>query len=122
MPPGALLIAVLGDAALCPVCCGTGRIVYVRNGQDLVREGFDPGTPPLVPDGWRRECDGGYKRLTHRDFTQQFVRGWGEERVMSRAAMPTWLDQHRSAAQRPGDCRSIDADSPASGAEASRRS
>src|ERR1700757_3383566 len=41
-----LLIATVGDEAVCPACRGTGRIAYVRHGEELVAEPFDPDRHP----------------------------------------------------------------------------
>jgi hypothetical protein len=79
--------------------------VYVRDGQDLVADVYDPARHPWSQTGWRCECDGGYRRLPYPDFTEQFVAGWGDEWVLNRAAILTWLDQRRTRGDAPVDYR-----------------
>jgi hypothetical protein len=50
----------------------------------------------LAPGGWKCECDDGYKLLPYPAFTGLFVTGWGEEWVMSRAAILVWLEQNQA--------------------------
>ena len=46
-----LLLAALGDEAACPACQGSGRVVYVADGETYRPEPHDALTPPVV--GWR---------------------------------------------------------------------
>jgi hypothetical protein len=86
-----LLVDALGDAATCPACHGTGRIVYVtRNGLRRA-EPFDPARHPWSRYGWQCECSGGYRHLPYGNFADQFVASWGDEWIMSRADILSWL-------------------------------
>ena len=46
-----LLIEVLGEDAICPVCAGTGRVVYVGDDAEGMprAEPFDPEPAPMGP-------------------------------------------------------------------------
>lgn len=91
-----LLIAALGDEAVCPVCRGTGRVAYIRRGEELVAEPFDPVRHPWSRQGRECECDDGYRQLPYPAFADQFVVDWGREWVMSRAAVLRWLEQYQT--------------------------
>ena len=91
-----LLIAALGDEAVCPVCRGTGHVVYVRGADGLVAEPYDSVRHPWTRGGGKCECDGGYRLLPYPAFTGQFVTSWGEEWVISRAAILGWLEQNQA--------------------------
>jgi len=86
-----LLIDVLGSDAICPVCKGTRRVVYVAEGDGYRAEPFDPARHPCSKRGWPCGCSGGYKHLPVGAFADQFVIHWGDEWVMSRASILAWL-------------------------------
>ena len=54
-----LLIEVLGEDAICPVCAGTGRVVYVEDDA----EGM-PRAEPFDPAGTHGPGAGGYASVT----------------------------------------------------------
>jgi hypothetical protein len=87
-----LLIAVLEDGALCGVCQGTGRVVYVRRDDDLAAERYDPAGHFWARQGWQCECDGGYRRLPYLAFAEELVTSWGAEWRISRATICAWLE------------------------------
>ena len=92
-----LLIAALGDEAVCRMCRGSGRVVYVRDSGDLVAEPYNAADHPWARQGWQCECDSGYQRLPYPAFTEEFVAVWGREWVISRAAIVGWLEQHQTS-------------------------
>ena len=86
-----LLIDALGDAAVCPACQGSGRVVYVAGDGAPRAEPFDPASHPWSRNGWPCECAGGYRLLPYVRFVDQFVAGWADEWLMSRADILSWL-------------------------------
>ena len=86
-----LLIAALGEDAICAVCAGTGRVVYIRQGEVLAAVPFDPDRHLWSRQGWKCECDEGYVLLPYLAFVDQFVTRWGSEWMMSRFAVLMWL-------------------------------
>jgi hypothetical protein len=88
-----LLIAALGEDAICPLCAGTGRVVYVRDeaGQTLQAQPFNPDRHPWARRGWICECDEGYRQLPYSRFVSQYVTQWGAEWTMSRTSILDWL-------------------------------
>jgi hypothetical protein len=103
-----LLIAVLGDESVCAVCRGTGRVVYVRSADGLLAEPYDPVRHPWTREGWKCECDDGYRLLPYPAFTRQFVASWGKEWVMSRAAILGWLKQNQADPEQDEASRGFD--------------
>jgi hypothetical protein len=90
-----LLIAALGeDAARCPECNGTGRVVITGDGSE---QPFDPAAaadtdPELVADCWA--CDDGYRRLPYQQFKFDYVARWDHDWRMSRADILAWLGRN----------------------------
>lgn len=98
-----LLIDALSDAAICPACQGTGRVVYVAEGGIPRAEPFDAARHPWSRNGWPCECSGGYRSLPYARFVDQFVAGWADEWMMSRASILSWLAEHADTpAYQPG--------------------
>lgn len=98
-----LLIEALGEDAICPVCAGTGRVVYVRsqNGKDLLAEPFDPERHTWTARGWICKCDQGYRQLPYPSFASQYVIRWGKEWTMSRADILNWLSSANQTGSEP---------------------
>jgi hypothetical protein len=94
-----LLIDALGDDAVCRVCAGTGRVVYVRDesGQALTPEPFDPCRHPWASHGWVCECDEGYRQLPYPRFAAQFVTRWPVQWTMTRAGILEWIRSHEQS-------------------------
>jgi hypothetical protein len=67
--------------------------VYVRDetGETLLPEPFRPDQHPWAANGWKCQCDGGYRQLPYPRFTSQYVVHWDKEWTMSRAAILEWL-------------------------------
>jgi len=90
-----LLIAALGDdAARCPRCDGTCRVVITGNERERP---YDPAAdadidPELVADCWA--CDDGYRRVPYQEFKFEYVAGWDRDWRMSRADILAWLARH----------------------------
>lgn len=84
-----LLIAALGEAAVCAVCRRSGRVVYVRGSTgEVTPEPYDPVRHPWSKNGWQCPSDGGYRRLPYPAFVGRFVTRWGEEWVIARSQLP----------------------------------
>jgi hypothetical protein len=89
-----LLIDVLGPAAACPECAGTGRVMFTGPDADQV----EPYDPDAGADGNQVEecyCDGGYRGLPYQDFKREVVArlgyaGWR----LTRADISRWLAAH----------------------------
>lgn len=92
-----LLIEVLGDDAICPLCVGTGRVVYIRDevSGTLQAEPFDPQRHHWAQREWICECDEGYRQLPYRQFASEYVNHWGKEWRMSRESILEWLNSTR---------------------------
>ena len=88
-----LLIEALGNDAICPVCAGTSRVVYVKDeaGGALRAEPFDPDSHPWARHGWLCECDEGYRQLPYPRFVSQYVVHWGKEWTITRGSILNWL-------------------------------
>jgi hypothetical protein len=93
-----LLIAAIGDAAVCPMCARTGKITYrLDDGGESPSAAYDPAVSPedYERDGLIitecRQCDDGYRRLPYQDFKFEFVAGWEGEWRMRRADILAWL-------------------------------
>jgi hypothetical protein len=91
-----LLIAALGeDAARCPHCQGTRKVVFdPRREQDVPFEECeaDQYDPELIASCSR--CVDGYRKLPHQDFKSQVVASWGKEWRMRRSQALAWLAEH----------------------------
>jgi len=90
-----LFIAALGEGAVCTVCAGTRRVVYVSRAEGLAAVPFDPDRHLWSRRGWRCKCDDGYTMLPYLAFVDQFVSQWGREWMMTRVAVLMWLEQHQ---------------------------
>lgn len=97
-----LLIAVLGEDAICPLCEGTDRVVYVSDddGETFRAEPFDPQRHPWAKRGWTCECDQGYRQLPYARFAAEYVNHWGKEWTMSRDSILEWLTSTSSRTAR----------------------
>jgi hypothetical protein len=90
-----LLIAALGeDAARCPECNGTCRVIVTGDGSERP---YDPAAdadvdPELVIDCG--VCDDGYRRVPYQQFKFEYVAKWDHDWRMSRADILAWLDQN----------------------------
>lgn len=96
-----LLIAVLGDAARCPLCAGAGKVAYrPGDGEEPPAVACDPAVSPeeyeaaglAVTSCWQWNCDEGYVRLPYQDFRSEFVAGWDREWRTTRREILRWLD------------------------------
>ena len=89
-----LLIEVLGEDAIFPVCAGTGRVVYAGDDAEGMpqAEPFDPSRHAWAQRGWICKCDEGYRQLPCSRFTSEFVIHWGKEWTMSRDSILQWLN------------------------------
>ena len=90
-----LLLAAQGDNAVCPLCHGTGRVVYTSDGQETRAEPFDPGRHPWTRQGWHCTCDAGFQKVPYMQFTDM-VASWGPEWKISRAYILAWLQEIRN--------------------------
>ena len=88
-----LLIAALGDAAACPTCHGTARLVWdTVLDEDLPYDparaaSYDPTRVWECPD-----CDGGgYRDLPYQQFTRDHVAHFGPEWQIRRSQVLAWL-------------------------------
>jgi hypothetical protein len=86
-----LLIDAMGDAAICPACRGTGRVVYATEHGLPRAEPFDAARHPWSGQGWPCQCSGGFRQVPYAEFVEQFVAHWGDEWVMSRSSVLAWL-------------------------------
>lgn len=86
-----LFIDAMGDASVCPACQGTERVVYVTREGLSVAEPFDADRHTWSKDGWPCTCSGGYRHLPYGKFVDEFVVRWGDEWIMSRASILSWL-------------------------------
>ena len=82
-----LIIDALGTEALCPVCRGTARVVFLADGA----EPFDPARHPWSGRDWPCTCAGGYRDVPYAEFAGEFVAHWGEEWMMTRPSILGWL-------------------------------
>jgi hypothetical protein len=94
-----LLIDALGDAARCPQCDGTRRLVLAEGSMGPERP-YDPGTDTGIDPERLFECyacdDGGWRRLPYQDFKSEYVAGWKDDWVISRAAILAWLERKQT--------------------------
>jgi hypothetical protein len=83
----------LGEDAICPLCVGTNRVVYVSDddGETFRAEPFDARRHPWAKRGWTCECDQGYRQLPYARFAAEYVNHWGKEWTMSRDSILEWL-------------------------------
>jgi Family of unknown function (DUF6166) len=86
-----LLVDALGEDAVCQACRGTGRVVYVGGKDHSRAEPFDTTHHPWSKRGWPCGCSGGYRHLPYGKFSDQFVAKWGDEWIMSRSSILSWL-------------------------------
>ena len=88
-----LLIEALGKDAICPLCAGTSRVVYVIDETEgtLRAEPFDPKRHPWARHGWICQCDEGYRQLPYPRFASEYVVHWSKEWAMSRSNILNWL-------------------------------
>jgi hypothetical protein len=89
-----LLIDVLGPAAACPECAGTGRVMFTGPDADQVVP-YDPESGAGLEQTWACFCDGGYRGLPYQDFKREGVArldysGW----VLTRPGISRWLLGH----------------------------
>lgn len=87
-----LLLAVLGDDALCPVCRGTGQVVYIADGEGFQAQRFDPLRHGWAQQGWQCSCADGYRDVPYMQFAD-VVAGWDDEWTVSRSSILNWLRQ-----------------------------
>lgn len=91
-----LLIDALGDDARCPICAGTGRVVYDLEAEIEVpaRDRPDAG-PELISGCWN--CDDGIRRLPYQDFKNQYVAQWPQDGgwEISRDEIRRWYERSR---------------------------
>lgn len=94
-----LLIDALGDAARCPRCNGTRRLVLGPGLGEQDRP-WDPGADAGMDPERLFDCyacdDGGYRRLPYQDFKREYVAGWQDEWTMPRADVLAWLTKKDS--------------------------
>jgi len=92
-----VLIAALGDAARCPACKGTGKVVWTADDECEDPVPYDPAVHSGTGSGIEfvvdscYDCDDGWRVLPYQDFKREFVAGWGEEWRMSREDILAWL-------------------------------
>jgi hypothetical protein len=97
-----ILIAVLGGAARCPTCDGTGAVMYVEGGSG--EEPYDPDRHPLGLDDPCWDCEAtGITILpsTYQAFKRQVVVAWpgdAEWRVTA-GEVRAWLTAHQRRSQ-----------------------
>jgi hypothetical protein len=87
-----LLIAALGeDAARCPQCNGTCRVVITGDGGERPYEPEADGDvdPESLTDC--SACDDGYRRVPYQQFKVDYVAKWDHDWRMSRADILAWL-------------------------------
>lgn len=94
-----LLIDALGERAVCPVCRGSTRVVFLGDDSCYRAEPFDPIRHPWSRRGWPCQCSDGYEDLPYGDFTEQFVARWGNDWRISRASILDWLSARDEAAR-----------------------
>jgi len=107
-----ILAAALGDAAKCPTCAGTQRIMW-RDPPDPGPE--DPtdyapvpwdGRPALDSRGHKvlliedcYDCEDGTRHLPYQAFKRQHVGRWGPEFRIARSEVLAWLAAHGVTAE-----------------------
>ena len=87
-----LLLDVLGAKAICRLCHGSQRIVYIPEGTSYRAEPFDPVLHGSARRGWACECWGGYIDVPYGDFVDEFAANWGDEWTISRWKILSWLE------------------------------
>ncbi len=92
-----LLLAALGDDAICPLCQGSGRVVYTGDGEDTRIEPYDPSHHPWTRRGWSCTCDAGFRKVPYMQFTD-IVAGWGNEWTITHSRILAWLQEARNTA------------------------
>jgi hypothetical protein len=97
-----LLIEVLGEDAICPVCAGTGRVVSVGDDAEGMprAEPFDPERHPWAQRGWMPAHHVVVPVLGHQVDEQWWSRAlgyWFNDQVTDRAAAggAGWLPRKR---------------------------
>ncbi len=93
-----LLLAALGDAAACPECQGSARVVYVADGDGYRAEPFNSARHSWTKRGWQCKCWDGYKDVPYIDFAD-IVATWGEEWRLTRSYICAWLRQHKRSTE-----------------------
>jgi hypothetical protein len=93
-----LLIAALGDDALCPGCYGARYIVWVE--EDEPARPYHPAPnedPDAAANVYRCSyCDDGYRHLPYQAFKFAFVAGWGDSWEIRRSEILRWLKERSS--------------------------
>jgi hypothetical protein len=87
-----LLIAVLGDDAVCRTCKGTRLLVWDPDSDREVpyeADSHDAGETYKCID-----CEGGYRPLPYQEFKFEFVARWGDSWRISRTEVFQWLADH----------------------------
>ena len=87
-----LLIAALGeDAARCPQCDGSCRVVIGGDGSERPCDppADDDIDPELLTDC--PACDDGYRRVPYQQFKFDYVAKWDRDWRMSQADILAWL-------------------------------
>ena len=85
-----LLLAALGDDAICPLCQGSDRVIYTGDGRDTCIRTLRPGTLPCT-------CDAGFRKVPYMQFTD-IVAGWGNQWTITRSRILAWLQEARNTA------------------------
>lgn len=92
-----LLIAALGDeAAACPVCRGTRRVLFIGTADDPVTYDSDDPSHVVIARATKGplkcwDCDDGYRRLPYQDFKFQYVAIWPSSWAITRSQILAWL-------------------------------
>jgi hypothetical protein len=87
-----LLLDALGADAVCPVCRGGKRVVYVPDGSSYRAEPLDPAIHGSARRDWPCRCWEGYVDVPYGDFVGEFVADWGDEWRISRKEILAWLE------------------------------
>jgi Family of unknown function (DUF6166) len=90
-----LLIAALGDEALCPACVGQGRVYLVSRGDEdgpwvPISQAPEPVDPERIST-CLAFCDDGYRKLPYQKFKWEIVAGWGDTWTMTDTDIRVWL-------------------------------
>lgn len=90
-----LLIAALGQDAICSVCNGTAKVVFDGGGKQVpyVEQQAATYEPELIG---RCPCEDGYcvPPAIYQAFKEEFVARWDDRWQMSRRQIVTWFEQH----------------------------
>lgn len=86
-----LLIDVLGPAALCPECAGTGRVMFTGPTAEVLVP-YDASADPDPEQVGACYCEGGWRDLPYQDFKREVVGRFGYAAWrLDRAAILAWL-------------------------------